>query len=223
MRIRQSRDGLLRLTYSPVTPDQVDVIEFHSDSGTISITSGASGVTYTLARPTDSAGDYQQRADLQPILGVSLPTDTRTVIVVLGEPDESELLPVSEPSPAGQYFCRNPGPKYNTVVAFGGDYSPATPNYRAGVGLFGVRANKRGAVAETIHGFKLNRTTREEVERSFVGLWPNAFAEGEWPGEGDYFRSALAFFKNDLYTYFLLDAHDRLVGVAQATFPVDGV
>lgn len=242
MRIREPRDGLLRvtyprfypsgadfryedgrLTYSPVSPGQVDVIEYHADSSTISIASGASGVTYTLARPTDFASDYEQRADPQPILGVSLPTDMRTLITVLGKPDEVELPPASEPSPAGQWFRWNPGVKYNTVIALGGDYSPTTPNYRAGVGLLGVRANKRGVVTETIHGFELNRTTRAQVEESLVGLWPSTFAKGDWLGEGTYFRTALQFLKNDVYTYFLFDARDRLVGVAQATFPVDGV
>jgi hypothetical protein len=243
MRVREPRDGLLkvtyprfypsgaefrfedgRLTYSPVTPDQVDVIEFRPDSDTISITSGASGVTYTLARPADPASDYEQRADPEPILGVSLPTDMRTLIAVLGPPDEVELpLPLaSEPSPRGQWFRWNPGAKYNTVIALGGDYSPTKPNFRAGVGLLAMRANKRGVVTETIHGFELNRTTRGEVEQSLVGLAPSTLAERDLLCEGKYFRSALQFMKHDIYTYFLFDADERLVGVAQAAFYVDG-
>jgi hypothetical protein len=242
MRIREPRDGLLRvtyprfypsgaefrfddgrLTYAPVTPDLVDLIEYDADSDTISITGAASGVTYTLVRPTDSLSDYEQRADPEPILGVGLPTDMRALIAVLGSPDEVELpLPLaSEPSPVGQWFRWNPGAQYNTVIALGGDYSPTKPNLHAGVGLLAVRANKRGVVTDTIHGFELNRTTRQEVERSLGGLAPS-MAIGAWLGEGDYFRSALQFLKNDLYTYFLFDAHDRLVGVAQATFYVDG-
>jgi hypothetical protein len=45
-------DGELELTYAPVTPDMVDVITYDADDETITITSGASGETHTLARDT---------------------------------------------------------------------------------------------------------------------------------------------------------------------------
>jgi hypothetical protein len=59
------------------------------------------------------------------------------------------------------------------------------------------------------------------VEESLVGLAPSKRI-ADWLGEGDYFRSALQFMKRDIYTYFLFDAQDRLAGVAQHSFYVDG-
>jgi hypothetical protein len=39
-----------KLSYSPVTPDMTDVITYDSDSDAITITSGSSGDSHTLAR-----------------------------------------------------------------------------------------------------------------------------------------------------------------------------
>jgi len=164
--------------------------------------------------------EYERRAEPEPILGVTLPARLPSLIAVMGEPDRIDLPPADEPSPAGQWFRWNPGPKYNTVIALAGDYSATKPNLRAGIGLLAVRANKRGIVTTTIHGFELNRTTRQEVEQSLVGLAPSNISD--WLGEGNYIRSALQFMKRDIYTYFLFGAEDRLVGVAQASFYVDG-
>ena len=40
------------LTYSPVTPEMVEVITYDAGSDTITVTSGASGESHTLARVT---------------------------------------------------------------------------------------------------------------------------------------------------------------------------
>jgi len=40
------------LTYTPMTPDMVEVIAYDADTDTITITSGASGRSYTLERVT---------------------------------------------------------------------------------------------------------------------------------------------------------------------------
>ncbi len=41
-----------KLTYSPTTPDMVDVIAYDAGGDTLTITSGSSGHSYTLARVT---------------------------------------------------------------------------------------------------------------------------------------------------------------------------
>jgi len=146
----------------------------------------------------------------------------RTLIQDLGEPDAMELPKQDEPSPAGQWFRWNTGDGQDTLIALGDDYSPDEPNYRAPVRLIAFRANKEGMARKTVFGLEVNRTTRAEVRKRLAGVYPSALASSGLLGERGYFVSSLQLNRNGVYTYLLFDVHDILVGVAQATFSVDG-
>jgi hypothetical protein len=176
-------------------------------------------------RPAESPVPDSLRArvpDPEPILGIELPTDVASIVATLGKPDTVELPDGGDPSPWGQTYRWNPQDVFNTFTALGNAYDTLRADYGAQVNLIALRANKRGFVTKTVHGFELNRTSRPQVEGGLQGVTQTSTLRclGDCPA-GSYYRDALKYEKDGLYTYFLFGAGGRLVGVAQATFDVD--
>jgi hypothetical protein len=156
-----------------------------------------------------------------PLLGVHLPKTIAQLVVKFGEPDTVQLPSRDDPSPWGQWFRWSLG-KRVTFTALGNDYDLRKANRRAGVSLIEVRAH-RGVVSSTILGLEFNRSTRSDAERVLgISGEPSIMAQRSELGAGGLYRSALKVEQGGVWTYFLFGKTERLVGILQSAFDVDG-
>lgn len=200
-----------------------------SDSPAVSSTasettsSSTPPVVTRTPKPSPSPSPTAAASSRSRILDIDLPTDVTAVTARLGKPDAVQLPGGDDPSSWGQWFRWEQQDKSAVFAALGDDYSPDTPDFGATVRFIELRAKAGGGAKETIHGFTLNRTFRAEVEKALGGvLQPSVlYKRTELASDGLY-RDALKYERDRLFTYFFFGVEGRLVGVAQATFDVEG-
>jgi hypothetical protein len=160
--------------------------------------------------------------NIQPLLGINLPTNISSIVAAFGKPIAMELPDEEDPSPWGQWFRWHPKNSAEVFTALGDDYDSKKPNLKAGVRVIELRANKLGRATKTILGFRFHSTTRKDVTERLAG-WAqpsNLFQRGEL-GANNFYRSTLKYSSGNLWTYFFFGTEDRLVGIIQATFDMD--
>lgn len=160
--------------------------------------------------------------NIQPLLGINLPTSISSIVATFGKPIGMELPDDEDPSPWGQWFRWHSKNSADVFTALGDNYDSKKPNLEAGVRVIELRANKLGRATKTILGFKFHRTTRKDVTERLAGRAQpsNLFQRGEL-GANDFYRSALKYSNGKLWTYFFFGTEDHLVGIIQATFDMD--
>lgn len=158
------------------------------------------------------------------LLGIVLPSSVPTVMEKLGDPDNI-ILPdlMKDPSPWPQQFQWIVHNDY-TFSVLANAYSDTTPDYQAEVYCIVLRRDADVASPEVIDGMSLGITNRTEVEMSFGDQVSYSCIAERWEFDdtGTYV-SSLAREQDGIFTFYLFDGEDVLVGIAQATYDLGGV
>lgn len=153
---------------------------------------------------------FAQQSEIQ-IYGVELPTTVSALRKRFGKPDRIDFPKKHDLCPQGQWYRWSARQNGVLVSALGDDYSQS-PNYKAPVRFIQCMALHK-VETKSIYGFELNKTTRSEIEKRFIGRTIKC--------EGNYQKQdVLKIVVGDCFTYFFFTS-GRLVGVAQSTFDME--
>lgn len=159
------------------------------------------------------------------LLGVALPSSVPEVVEKLGEPDEVGLPDLAkDPSPWPQQFrWKIAGGNY-TFTILAEAYSDTTPDYEAKVYCTVLRRDADVASQEVLDGMSLGITNRAEVQMSFGDQVRSNDLATRWQFDdtGTYV-SSLSRVQDGIFTFYLFDQEDVLVGLVQATYDLGGV
>lgn len=152
------------------------------------------------------------------LLGIALPSTVPQVTAKLGEPSSFDLPDLErDPSPWGQWFRWKVADNDFTYSVMTNDYSDQTPGYDADVHAAVLRRDADVVSPALFDGVRLGLTTRVEVEAGFgAAVQPSDLAERWQFDDTGTFTDCLVREEDGIFTFYLFDPNEVLVGIAQA-------